>query len=271
MNLHTVKRDFGELAYFKTGQGPYLLGLSGFGCTHYNYIDLIDELKKQFTVILIDNRGTGKSSKTKEAYSIADLAKDALSVMDAEGAKSFGLMGISMGGFIAQELCVLAPERVRALSLMCTTGGPPHFSHGQKLTEDGLRAFDAFDPLVQAQYATMGTVHPTLPTKNPSQFQRIINLRMEHKVSLDELIRQNNAAVAFIEKETNYDSFTMPVLAMCGREDRFVSPESPNIFKNALKNASVQTEWIDETDHFFFLERPSLVAEKLTTFFKGKI
>ena len=271
MNLHSVKRDFDEVAYFKTGQGPYLLGLSGFGCTHYNYIDLVDELKKNFTVILIDNRGTGKSSRTSTAYSISDLALDALAVMDQENAKTFGLMGISMGGFIAQELCVLAPERVSALSLMCTTGGPPHFNHGQKLTEEGLRAFDAFDPLVQAQYATMGTVHPTLATNNPSQFQRIINLRVENKVPLDELIRQNNAAVAFIEKEMDYSHFTMPVLAMCGREDRFVSPESPNIFKNALTKTTVQTEWIEETDHFFFLEKPALVAEKLTTFFKGKI
>lgn len=271
MNLHYLKRDFGDLAFYKAGDGPLLLGLSGFACSHYNYIDLVDELKKHFTVVLIDNRGMGKSAKTTEDYSIKSLAEDALAVMDSLSAKTFGVMGISMGGFIAQELCLLAPERVSALSLMCTTSGPPHFFHPTKLTEEGLRQFNTFDPLIQAQYATMGTVHPTLATIHPDRFQRILNLRLEHKADIEETVRQNKAAVTFIEKETDLSSFCMPVLAMAGKEDRFVSPESPDVFKKIMTKTNVETEWIAEADHFFFLEKPAEVSAKLISFFKGKL
>lgn len=271
MIIQYLKRDFGELAFYKVGSGPMLLGLSGFGCSHYNYIDLLQELQKSFTVILIDNRGMGKSSPTKNDYTIKDLAEDALAVMDFLNAKTFGVMGISMGGFIAQELSLLAADRVKALSLMCTTSGPPHFNHPTKLTEEGLRQFNAFDPLIQAQYATMGTVHPTLVEKYPDRFQRIINLRVEHKGDIEETVRQNHAAVTFIEKETDLSQLAFPVLAFAGREDRFVSPDSPNVFKKIMSSATVETDWVSEADHFFFLEKPKEVSERLVTFFKGKL
>lgn len=271
MILHKLKRDFGNLAYYVTGDGPMLLGLSGFACSHYNYVDVLSELQKSFTVVLIDNRGMGKSDKTTTDYSIKSLAEDALAVMDALGAKTFGVMGISMGGFIAQELCLLAPERVKALSLMCTTSGPPHFIHPTKLTEEGLRQFNNFDPLIQAQYATMGTVHPSLPQKNPGQFQRIINLRLEHKADIEEIVRQNKAAVAFLEKETDLSKLELPVLAFAGAEDRFITPESPLIFKKIMTRAPVETDLVPETDHFFFLEKPEIVGSRLASFFKGKL
>jgi 3-oxoadipate enol-lactonase len=271
MNIQHIKRDFGSLTFFQSGSGPVLLGLSGFGSSHYNYIDLVSQLQKHFTVVLIDNRGMGKSDKTKNDYSIKNLAEDALAVMDFIGAKTFGLMGISMGGFIAQELALIAKDRVSAMSLMCTTSGPPHFNHPTKLTEEGLRQFNSFDPLVQAQYATMGTVHPTLAEKNPSQFQRIINLRVEHKADIEELVRQNNAACDFIDKETDLSNLAMPVLAFAGKEDRFVSPDSPNVFKSMMTSAKVETDWVAEADHFFFLEKPELVSERLVSFFKGKL
>jgi len=271
MILHKLKRDFGDLAYYVSGDGPLLLGLSGFACSHYNYIDLLSELQKNFTVVLIDNRGMGKSDKTTTDYSIKTLAEDALAVIDALGVMNIGVMGISMGGFIAQELCLLAPHRIKALTLMCTTSGPPHFLHPTKLTEEGLRQFNLFDPLIQAQYATMGTVHPSLPQKNPDQFQRIINLRMEHKADIEEIVRQNRAAVAFLEKETDLSKLALSVLAYAGSEDRFITPDSPEVFKQIMTNAQVETDWVPETDHFFFLEKPEIVSSRLSLFFKGKI
>lgn len=271
MILHRIKRDFGDLAYYQAGSGPVLLGLSGFACSHYNYIDLVPELSKHFNVVLLDNRGTGKSDFASTDFSIRTLAEDALAVMDAIGAKTFGVMGISMGGFIAQELCLLAPERVSALSLMCTTSGPPHFHHPTKLTEEGLRQFNTFDVLAQAQFSTMGTVHPMLAMKNPSQFQRIIDLRVEHKVDIEVIVRQNRAAVAFLDKETDLSQLSMPVLALAGKDDRFVSPDSPNVFKKIMGKAQVETAWIEETDHFFFLEKPQEVSLRLVSFFKGKL
>lgn len=269
MNMLKIPREFGDLAFYKSGKGPVLLGLSGFTCSHYNFIDLLPELESNFTVVLIDNRATGKSSGTTKDYLIKDLALDALAVMDHLEISHFGLMGISMGGFIAQEIMKLDGKRVSALALMCTTSGPPTFHHPRKLTEEELRQMSIWEPRTFAEAMTKATVHPTLIKKNPNQFQRIINLRLENPMPLEEKIRQNKAAVNFIETPFDLSIIKCPVLAMAGEHDRFLSPTFPGLFRSAIPQAEV--ELIPETDHYFFLEKPKLVAEKLTNFFKGKI
>jgi 3-oxoadipate enol-lactonase len=266
METHKLTRSFGELTYYVQGSGPTLLGISGFGCSHYNYIDLASELSKNFKIILIDNRGMGKSSKTTSDYTLADVASDALSVMDAMNIREFGLMGISMGGFIAQEIVKLAPNRVKALSLMCTLSSSLDFIHPVSLTEEGLRQFNTFDVKTQAEFTTMSTVFPGLRISNPSQYQKIIDLRIEHKANIEEIVRQNRAAVAFLANPFDLSLIKCPTLAMAGANDRFVNPENVNIF--AKKIAKCQTAFINETDHFFFLEKPHEVAMNLIKFFK---
>jgi 3-oxoadipate enol-lactonase len=271
MKASCIKRDFGDLSFYTSGSGPYLLGLSGFGCSHYNFIDLVPVLSKNFTVVLIDNRGMGRSSKTSADYKLADIAADALAVMDHLSVKKFGVMGISMGGFIAQELVKMAPERVSSLALMCTTSGSPHFIHPNKVTEEGLRLVNTWDVKTQVEFLTNATVHPTLKESAPDRYQRIINLRLENIADLEESIRQNIAACDFLDNDLDLSFVRCPVLAMCGAEDRFVSPESPALFVSAMKNTTVETQLIPQTDHYFFLEKPVLVGEKLNKFFQGKV
>lgn len=266
MKQHSITRDFGELHFYTEGSGPALLGLSGFGCTHYNYLDLLPELSKHFQVILIDNRGMGLSSNTSKQYSLKDVAADALAAIDFLGIKQFGLMGISMGGFLAQELYALAPERVKALAFMCTLSSGPDFIHPTALTEAGLRQFATLDPVMQAEFSTMGTVHPSLKEKNPSQYQRIIDLRLKNRSDIDEQVRQNNAAVEFLSKPFDLSMIKCPTLSLAGENDRFVNPQNTKAFQKNIKQC--QTALIPESDHFFFLEKPGEVAAHLSKFFK---
>lgn len=269
MQVETIKRDFGKLSYYKdasNASAPVLLGLSGFGCSHYNYLDLLPELIKNFQVVLIDNRGIGASSKTSSDYLLKDVAADALAVMDVLQIKEFGLMGISMGGFIAQELIKLAPSRIKAVAFMCTLSSGPDFIHPISITEEGLRQFNTLDTRIQAEYSTIATVHPTLKEKNPTQYQKIVDFRVNFKADIEETVRQNKAAVAFINTPFDLSIIKCPALAMAGAQDRFVNPDNTKAFaKNILQ---CQTALVDEADHFFFLEKPIAVAENLNRFFK---
>ncbi|MBC7537512.1 MAG: alpha/beta hydrolase [Bacteriovorax sp.] len=269
MQALTIKRDFGELSYYKDAtdaNAPVLLGLSGFGCTHYNYLDLLPELTKNFQVVLIDNRGMGSSSKTISDYTLRDVAADALAVMDELKIDTFGLMGISMGGFIAQELIKLAPARVSAVALMCTLSSGPDFVKPVAITEEGLRQFNTLDARIQAEYSTIATVHPTLKEKNPTQYQKIVDFRVNFKADLEESVRQNKAAVAFLNAPYDLSIIKCPALAMAGAVDRFVSPKNVEAFAKNIKQC--QTAFIPESDHFFFLEKPAEVSMQLNRFFK---
>ncbi len=99
-----------------------------------------------FRVIRFDNRDIGKSTKltggkrlspiellklrflkipVEASYRLRDMAEDTIGLMDALGIKSAHLVGISMGGMIAQEIAISFPQRVRSLtSIMSTTGNP---------------------------------------------------------------------------------------------------------------------------------------------------
>jgi pimeloyl-ACP methyl ester carboxylesterase len=269
MQALTIKRDFGELSYYKEGpnaNAPTLLGISGFGCSHYNFLDLLPELTKYFQVILIDNRGMGQSGKTTKDYSLADVASDALAVMAHENINQFGLMGISMGGFIAQELMIQAGTQVKALALMCTLSSGPDFFPPASLTEEGLRQFNTFDVALQAEFTTSATVHPSLKVNNPSQYKKIVDLRIQNKADIEETVRQNRAAVAFLKSAIDLSVIKCPTLAMAGSLDRFVSPENTQSFAKKIKQCQVSL--IDEADHFFFLEKPTEVAQTLNRFFK---
>jgi 3-oxoadipate enol-lactonase len=67
-----------------------------------------------------DNRGVGRSAKPPGPYSLEQMARDALAVIDAEGVDRAHIVGASMGGVIAQIIAVMYPERVRSLVLACT-------------------------------------------------------------------------------------------------------------------------------------------------------
>ena len=115
-----------SLAVEAAGQGETLLliqGMSGHGAMWG--AALVDELARDFEVVTYDHRGIGESARADDPFSIADLAADAAGLLTALGHESAHVMGISMGGMVAQELTLRAPERVRSVTFGCTTPGGP--------------------------------------------------------------------------------------------------------------------------------------------------
>src|SRR4051794_28993251 len=92
------------LAYSRVGWGP------GPGL-----------LADEFRVVLFDNRGVGNSDVPRGPYTVGEMADDALAVLDAVGAERAHVVGVSLGGYIAQELTVTHPDRVEKLVLLSTS------------------------------------------------------------------------------------------------------------------------------------------------------
>ena len=100
---------------------PALLLLNSIG-TDLNLWDrAVPHLTPQFRVLRMDARGHGASEATGDDYSMALLARDAATVLDAAGVDQAVVCGVSLGGMIAMQLALDAPHRIAGLVLACTS------------------------------------------------------------------------------------------------------------------------------------------------------
>jgi pimeloyl-ACP methyl ester carboxylesterase len=102
------------------GRGPAVLLVQGVGVSGQGWRPQIEGLQDRFTLVAPDNRGVDGSDVAAGTVTIEHFASDALAAMDAEGIEQFHLVGHSMGGLIAQEIALLAPQRVKSLVFMNT-------------------------------------------------------------------------------------------------------------------------------------------------------
>src|SRR6266511_1566785 len=112
-----------RLAYSVQGAGEPMLMIQGLGYGRGGWGPAPGMLARRFQVVTLDNRGFGDSDAPPGPYTTAQLAEDALAVLDAVEIETAHVVGISLGGMVAQELVLARPERVRRLVLCSTTPG----------------------------------------------------------------------------------------------------------------------------------------------------
>src|SRR5918999_3292116 len=109
-----------DLYYEVHGEGEPLLCVMGLAADTLTWLPQLPAFSKRHRTVIFDNRDVGQSSMAAGEYEIADMAHDALALADELELDSFHLLGVSMGGAIAQELVLQASERVRTLTLALT-------------------------------------------------------------------------------------------------------------------------------------------------------
>ena len=113
-----------SLNYELHGTGAPVLMIMGLGVGLVGWLPQIEDLAgEDWQLCVYDNRGVGRSSVPRPPYSMSRMAADALALMDHLGWQRAHVVGISMGGMIAQHLALSAPERVQSLALMATHAG----------------------------------------------------------------------------------------------------------------------------------------------------
>jgi 3-oxoadipate enol-lactonase len=120
-----VKRpDGAQIAWQATGSGPAVLLIMGLAYPADAWFRQVPVLAPSHRVITVDNRGAGETGDAPGApYTVEMMAADCLAVLDAAGESSVHVVGISMGGLVAQELALTAPSRVASLALLATHPG----------------------------------------------------------------------------------------------------------------------------------------------------
>jgi 3-oxoadipate enol-lactonase len=119
----TVEANGQTLYYEVHGEGEPLLAIMGLGTDTLGWALQVGPWSARHRLVIFDNRDVGRSSLAEGPYEVRDMAADALALADALELDPFHLVGISLGGAIAQEVALAAPERVRTLTLCVSWGG----------------------------------------------------------------------------------------------------------------------------------------------------
>jgi len=116
--MPTVDPNDIEIYYEERGRGDPALLLMGLGADGALAAEHVGAYQDHFRCIVVDARGTGRSAKPDGPYSVPMMARDTAAVIDALRLPPAHVLGISLGGCIAQELALTRPEQVRSLTLV---------------------------------------------------------------------------------------------------------------------------------------------------------
>jgi 3-oxoadipate enol-lactonase len=247
-----------ELSYERSGSGPPLLMIMGMGGTALSWGEpFLESLRQDFETIVYDHRGIGESGSMEEPFTIARLAEDAAGLLAALEIDSAHVVGISMGGMVAQELALAHPERVRTLTLGCTYCGGQGSSLSspeviQRLTEammsgDRERAIrTAWEVNVSAGFADDGA------------YATFLANGLERAVAIPVVMAQMQA-IAGHDTLTRLPQLTMPTLVVHGTADQMVPVENGRLIASHISGSRL--EIFDGVGHLFFWERPERAAE----------
>ncbi len=109
------------------GDGAPLIMINGLADDLTSWAYQTEEFARHFKVVIFDNRGIGGTDKPAGTYTTAEMAADARGLLDHLGIERAHVLGVSMGGMIAQEFALAYPDRVDKLLLCCTCSEPSQF------------------------------------------------------------------------------------------------------------------------------------------------
>lgn len=197
-------------------RGPAVLLIMGHFLSRQMWHRVVPALADRYRVIGFDNRGVGDSVGNAEPFTIADLADDAVAVLDAADVDQAHVYGVSMGGLTAQEVALRAPDRVRCLVLGCTGCPGPD----ERRPRSGRLRYRLPRALAAPLVATGMTVGGADKTKLREDIG-IIRVTPISRIGL----RHQAAAIAGFQSADRVGGITAPTLVVHGDRDRVVPIE----------------------------------------------
>jgi len=255
-----------EIFYEIHGDGNPVVLIMGLRRNTEWWYCQIPTLSKHFKVLAFDNRGAGRTEKPKLDYSIRLFADDTAGLIESLGMKKAHILGLSMGGYIAQELAINYPHIVKSLILACTGPGG---ERAVLMSSERLKKFTANDGLPPEQILRKDMdiyFSDKFITEHPEKISEFIEISLRYYQPPDAFERQFAACLKH-DTFKHLKHITMPTLIMSGDDDPLVPPENSQILKELIPHAELIL--FPGKRHCFFIEEPEKFNQTVTSFLRS--
>jgi 3-oxoadipate enol-lactonase len=253
-----------ELDYERSGaaDGPPLLLIMGMSGTALHWGEaFLELLRPSFDVIAYDHRGVGASTPLDGAITIAEMADDAAGLLRALEIDRAHVVGISMGGMIAQELALAHPELIRTLTLGCTyCGGERSTLTSPEVMQRIAETMLSGDRERALRTGFEVNISKAAEKANPALYEQALTIGARRAVAVPVIMAQVQACAAHDTYERLPD-LQMPTLVIHGTEDMMLPAQNGELIASRIPGARL--EIFDGAGHLFFWEQPERSARLL--------
>ena len=252
-----------RIYYESHGEGYPLVMIRGLGSNADHWYAQVPDLSGHYRVITFDNRGIARSTDPGGPFTIPDMAEDTIRLMNALRIEQAHVLGLSLGGMIAQEMAIRHPERIKGLILVVTLCGGPH----QVVAEDAVRekllrmvfegSADARIKAIEVFFA------PRTINERLQIVQAYAEVSMKHPAGLEILQRQYEA-VARHDTYDRLDRIKAQTLVLTGEEDMLIPPGNSEILAERIPGAELRV--IPGGGHQIMIEQPQACNRAIVAF-----
>lgn len=202
------------------GEGRPLVLICGLGNDLSSWALQIPDMAKRYRVISFDNRGSGRTDAPDQPYSIRMMAGDTVGLMDALGIDCAHVLGVSMGGYIAEELAMSCPQRVTSLVLATTSVGP-YLLKISILLPWVRQALAGMSPMTSFQIMLPFMFNDRC-FEDPGVLEMAVATIAGHSSTPPHILARQMTACAEHDARDRIGRITAPTLVLAGKEDPFV-------------------------------------------------
>jgi pimeloyl-ACP methyl ester carboxylesterase len=251
-----------RLYWDSSGSGEPLLLIQGLGFSADMWFRIVPTLEDRFRVIRYDARGIGRSDVPPGPYTIEVAAADAAAVLDAAEEGTAHVLGVSLGGIVAQEFALTFPERVRSLMLGCThPGGEGTVWPDPEVMQTLANRTEAATPAESIRATERFAYAPATP---PEVIDEDVRRRLE-LLNTDEGYRNQLAGgLGYQGTLDRLGSISAPTLVFTGAEDRMVPPVNSDLLAREIPDARLVI--VPGAGHVVFTDKPEAVCEAIIGF-----
>ena len=259
-----IKENF-SLYYEVHGAGYPLILIRGLGSNADHWYAQIYDLVRYYRLIIFDNRGIARSGDPGGAFSIKDMAEDTIFLMDAIQIRQAHILGLSMGGMIAQEIAIRFPERVKRLILAVTHCGGAHQVKAQDEVVETIRRMIVDNSIEARVQAAEVFFAPQTIKERPQIVQEYAAVSMRYPAGSDILQRQWDAISAH-DAGDRLSQINAGTLVLTGAGDVLVPTANSKILADRIPNAELCV--VQGGGHQILIEQPQSCNRAMIQFLR---